>query len=51
MATEKKQTGGDFAGEKKKPAKKCGEEFVWKEKLCKEKETNQAGDEQKFGRN
>ena len=49
MATEKKQTGGDFAGEKKKPAKKsAAKSSSGKKSSAKKKETNQAGDEQKF---
>jgi len=49
MATEKKQTGGDFVDEKKKPAKKSAAKgSAGKKSSAKKKEANQAGDEQKF---
>ncbi|MCI8378164.1 MAG: RNA polymerase sigma factor RpoD [Lachnospiraceae bacterium] len=49
MATEKKQTGGDFVDEKKKPAKKSAAKgSAGKKSSAKKKEANPAGDEQKF---
>ena len=47
MATEKKQTGGDFVDEKKKPAKKSAAKgSAGKKSSAKKKEANPAGDEQ-----
>lgn len=49
MATEKKQTGGDFVDDKKKPAKKSAAKgSAGKKSSAKKKEANPAGDEQKF---
>ena len=48
MATEKKQTGGDFVDEKKPAKKSAAKGSAGKKSSARKKEANQAGEEQKF---